>query len=195
MEGEVAKSRRKARIAALQALYKIEIAKSSIAAAVEEMRDHSDLDSELTEYAERLIAGVRNNQATLDERLSRIIQEYDYDRVAVVDKNVLRIAAFELFYEPELPPAVTINEAIEIARKYSTVESGKFVNGVLGKLLEESPKANWNPPPAPKEPIEEVIRDGEPVEVVEETIVADSEEAKKLSRIGGWKLRSEELED
>lgn len=187
----MASSRRKARIAALQALYKIEIAKSPIATAVDEMRDHSDLSPFLSDYAEKLISGVRNNQALLDQRLSQIIREYDYDRVAVVDKNVLRIAAFELLFEPSIPPAVTINEAIEIARKYSTIESGKFVNGILGKLLEESPKANWDPASAPPEEQEEIAHDDEPVEVVEETIDADSDEAKKLSRIGGWKLKSD----
>ncbi len=179
------KSRRKAREAALQALYKIEIAKSPIATAVAEMREHADLADYLTDYAERLISGVRNNQASLDARLSRIILEYDYDRVAVVDKNVLRIAAFELFFEPSIPPAVTIDEAIEIARKYSTVESGKFVNGVLGKLLEESPKANWDPASVPPEDRPEE----EPVEVIDEEIDAGSEEARKLAKIGGWKIK------
>jgi len=176
------RSRRKAREAALQALYKISIAKSPIATAVEEMREHSALSPDLTAYAQRLIEGVRNDQAALDARLSRIIREYDYDRVAVVDK----IAAFELFYEPSIPPAVTIDEAIEIARKYSTEESGRFVNGILGKLLEESPKADWDPSAAPPE--EELEEPEEAPEVVEETIAADSEEAKRLSK--GWKVRT-----
>ena len=186
----MARSRRKARVAALQALYKIEIAKSPIATAVEEMREHSDMASDLADYAESLVRGVRNNQADLDRRLSALIREYDYDRVAIVDKNVLRIGAYELFFEPAIPPAVTIDEAIEISRKFSTLESGKFVNGVLGKLLEASPKSNWDPATAPPEQ-EEAIEEDELIEVVEETIDADSEEAKKLSRVGGWKLKAE----
>lgn len=185
----MAKSRRKARVAALQALYKIEIAKSPIAVAVEEMRDHSDLTPDLADYAEKLIRGVRTDQAYIDRVLSEIIKEYDYDRVAVVDKNVLRIAAFELFKEPSIPPAVTIDEAIEIARKYSTLESGKFVNGILGRLLEDSPKANWDQSLAPAEELEEFIPDDEPIEVEEETIQADSDQAKVIARIGGWKIR------
>ena len=187
----MARSRRKAREAALQALYKIEIAKSPIATAVEEMREHSELDAGLADYAERLVTSIRNGQAALDRQLASIILDYDYDRVAVVDKNVLRIAAYELLHEPAIPPAVTINEAIEISRKFSTFESGKFVNGVLGKLLEGSPKAKWDPSTAPPEETEEIVHDQEPIEVVEETIQADSDEAKKLSRIGGWKLRNE----
>jgi N utilization substance protein B len=186
----VAKSRRKAREAALQALYKIELAKSPIATAVEEMRDHSDLTSELNDYAEKIVRSVRQDQAAIDRMLAAIILEYDYDRVALVDKNVMRIASYELFQEPAIPPAVTINEAIEISRKYSTFESGKFVNGVLGKVLEQSPKANWDPATAPQE-FEEILHDEDPIEVVEETIDADSEQAKKLSRIGGWKLKAD----
>jgi len=187
----LAKSRRKARVAALQALYKIELAKSSIALAVEELREHADLAPELLEYAERIVKTVREKQTDLDKRLASIIRDYDYDRVAVVDKNVLRIAAYELLFEPAIPPAVTIDEAIEISRKFSTLESGKFVNGVLGRLLQDTPKANWNPKTAPPEFVEEYEPD-EPIEVVEETIDADSDEAKKLSRVSGWKLKTEE---
>lgn len=186
----MAKSRRKARVAALQALYKIEIANSPINTAIDELREHADLSPDQLEYAERMVRTIRNQQTEFDRRLAGIILEYDYDRVAVVDKNVLRIAAYELFHEPAIPPAVTIDEAIEISRKFSTFESGKFVNGVLGRLLSESPKAQWDPSSAPPE-FEEEREPEEPVEVVEETIEADSEEAKKLSRISGWKLKSD----
>ncbi len=186
----MAKSRRKARIAALQALYKIEIAKSPIATAIEELREHSDLSPDLLAYAENVVRIVRDQQAHIDKRLASIIKEYDYDRVAVVDKNVLRIAMYELFREPAIPPAVTINEAIEISRKFSTLESGKFVNGVLGRPLQDSPKANWDPATAPPEFAEESEPE-EPVEVEEETLQADSEEAKKLSRVAGWKLKAD----
>lgn len=187
----MAKSRRKAREAALQALYKIEIAKSPIATAVDEMREHSDLSPDLTDYAEKLIAGVRKNQAEIDRRLTALIREYSYDRIVVVDKVVMRIAAFELFHEATIPPAVIIDEAIEIARKFSTVESGRFVNGVLDKLREESPKANWDPATAPPEAREE-REPPEPIEVTEETIEAGSDEARKLARIGGWKLKTDD---
>lgn len=186
----MARSRRRAREAALQALYKIELAKSPIAAAVEEMRGESDLPSELAAYAEHLIRGVREHQPILDAKLKALVRDYDYARLAVVDKLVMRIAAYELFFEPSIPPAVSLDEAIEIARRYSTVESGAFVNGVLDALRAESPKANWDASAAPPEFAEEPAR-SEPVEIVEETIAADSEEAKKLSRVGGWKLRAD----
>jgi N utilization substance protein B len=186
----LAKSRRKAREAALKALYKIELAKSPLATAVEELHENSDMAPELTEYAERLVRGVREHQGALDRVLSGAIQGYDYNRVVIVDKNVLRIGAYELFHELAVPPAVIIDEAIEIARKYSTIESGGFVNGVLDQVRKQSPKANWDPASAPVEFAEEREPD-EPVEIVEETVEADSDEAKKLARIGGWTLRSE----
>src|SRR5690349_7281417 len=101
------------------------------------------------------------------------IPDYDFNRIAAIDGNILRIAAYELFFEPGIPPAVTINEAIEIAKKYSTAESGKFVNGILGRLLADSPKANWDPASAPAEEIEEPSTEPEyEIEVIEETIEA-----------------------
>lgn len=186
----MARSRRAARVAAMQALYKIALAKSPIASAVEEMHEHSDLSPDLAQYAEKLVQEVRDRQAELDKSLSALIRDYDYSRIVLVDKIVLRIGAYELLHEPAIPPAVTIDEAIEIARKFSTPDSGRFVNGVLDRLRLDSPKANWDPASAPPEFAEEPEPE-EPIEVVEETIDADSEEAKKLSRIGGWKLRSD----
>lgn len=175
----------------MQALYKIAVAKSPIVAAVEEMREHSELSADQAEYAERLVRSVREQQSELDGRLSKLIRDYDYSRIVLVDKIVMRIAAYELLQEPAIPPAVSIDEAIEIVRKFSTPDSSRFVNGVLDQLRLDSPKANWDPAMAPPEFAEEPEPD-EPIEVEEETIQADSDEAKKLSRIGGWKLRTDD---
>lgn len=182
-------SRRKAREAALAALYKIEIAKSPIGVAIDEMREASKLDGELLEFAERLITQVRENQAKLDREISARVLDYAYERIGVVEKVVMRIAACELLMEPSIPPAVTIDEAVEIARRYATPESGKFVNGVLDRLLRESPKANWDPTSAPPEFTEAPAPD-EPVAVEEVALEAGSDEAAKLARIAGWRLRS-----
>jgi N utilization substance protein B len=160
---------------------------------VQETIEASNLAPELVPYAEKLITGVREHQAEIDDLLGARILEYDYDRIAAVDRNVMRIATYELYHEPGIPPAVSLNEAISIAKKYSTAESGKFVNGVLGRLLADSPKATWDPATAPQEEPEEMFHEPEPV-VEEETIQAESEEAKRLSRTAGWKLRSEDGE-
>ena len=186
----MARSRRKAREAALQTLYEIEVGKASPETSMANTLEAAALDQELSDYAVRLTAGVREHEADLDKQISSLIHGYDYTRLAAIDRNLLRIAGYELFFEPSVPPKVIINEAIEIAKKYSTAESGKFVNGVLGKLVQASPKANWDPASAPAvDEVEEIVRDSVEGEV--ETLEADSEEAARLAKVGGWKLRSE----
>jgi len=81
-----------------------------------------------------LIDGTTAKQAEIDEIIRTNAQNYELSRISVVDRNVLRIALYEMFHCPETPPVVAINEAIEIAKKYSTEESGRFVNGVLDQI-------------------------------------------------------------
>jgi len=186
----MAKSRRKAREAALQTLYEIEVGKASPETSMANTLEAAAMDPEIADYAVRLAAGVREHEAELDQQISSLIHGYDYTRLAAIDRNLLRIAGYELFFEPAIPPKVTINEAIEIAKKYSTAESGKFVNGVLGKLVQASPKANWDPTAVPVVEDEEIVREsGSATEV--ETLEAGSKEAEDLAKVGGWKLRSE----
>lgn len=184
------KNRRAAREAALRALYAIEIGKTLLPDAIAELRENADLDEELTAYAVSLVTGVREHLAEIDDLVAARVLEWDYDRLAAVDRNLMRIATYELFHKPDVPPKVTLDEAIELAKKYSTAESGRFVNGVLAKVLESSPKLNWIPPvhddsealeePAPPEP--------EP-EVEETELQPESAEAKKLQRAGYWGIR------
>lgn len=181
------RSKRKAREAALRALYEIEIGHADIASALQVTLEEASLAPDLAAYAECLVRGIRKGLADLDGRLGPLIKEYDYSRIAVVDRNVLRIAAYELCVIPEIPPAVSINEAIEIAKRYSTAESGKFVNGVLGQLLKQSPKANWDPASAPPE---EYADDPEQ-EVVEEVVDEASDTGKLASKFGTWKIRAD----
>lgn len=186
----MARSRRKAREAALQTLYEAEIGHVPLETALEHTLQSSELEEADSVYARRLVESLNRLGSELDELIVPLIASYGYDRIAAVDRNVLRIAAYELFHEPAIPPAVTLNEAIEIAKKFSTAESGKFVNGILGQLLKSSPKATWDPASAPSEDAaEEIIREqpmDPPVEMVE------PDEAERLARAGGWKLRSED---
>lgn len=184
----MAQSRRKAREAALRTLYEIEIGRVPTNTAMKQTLSEAELSSDQADYAKRLVEGVRTNMSSIDDMLSARIREYAFDRVAAVDRNVMRIATFELFHMPDLPPAVTLNEAVEIAKKYSTAESGRFVNGVLGKLLEASPKADWSPSQA--SPDVEEPGEPEPGPEVEE-VNLEVEEAKKVAKVGGWTLRDE----
>jgi transcription antitermination protein NusB len=182
------KSRRKAREVAMRALYELEIGHMPLAMVLKENLGAAELPEDLHAFASLLITGVREHQAAIDDLLAKVITDWDFDRIAPVDRNVLRVATYELFHCPNIPPAVTINEAIEIGKKYSTAETGKFVNGVLGQVLKESPKAVWSPPAE----IEEEIAPAEQEEETPvETLAADSDEAKRLAKVGGWKLKSE----
>ncbi|HSI73631.1 MAG TPA: transcription antitermination factor NusB [Fimbriimonas sp.] len=195
------KSRRFARIAALRALYAIEVGGAQRRDSIEGMR-HALLDlaeenghkftaEELdpqVEYAGMLVQGIRENLHPLDDQIAGYVTGYDYQRLAAIDRNILRIGAYELLHIPEIPPAVSLNEAIEIAKKYSTGESGRFVNGVLASLLKDTPKKDWDPSTAPSE---EIIRDDSQA-IESETVDADSEEAANARKFGQWTIRQEE---
>lgn len=137
-------------------------------------------------YAEALVRGVYEHRYALDNLLESLVKDYSWERVAAVDRGILRIGAYELLHMPHLPPAVTLNEAIEIAKKFSTAESGKFVNGVLASVLAGCDKANWDPSEHPAD-LTETPEPQEP-EPEEEQIEA-GEEADKLLKVGAWKIR------
>ena len=85
-------------------------------------------------FAEPLIRGTLEHQAELDERIKQYAKNWDLHRMAVVDRNILRLAIYEMLYRDDIPPVVSINEAVDIAKKFSTEDSGKFVNGILDKV-------------------------------------------------------------
>jgi len=86
-------------------------------------------------FAEQLVQGVLEHMPELDELLQRVADHWSVERMAVVDRNVLRCALFELLYLKEIPAKVTINEAIEIAKRFGSEESGAFINGILDRLI------------------------------------------------------------
>ena len=88
-------------------------------------------------FADPLIRGVIEHQVKIDEELQKHAKNWSLARMAAVDRNVLRLAAFEMLYRDDIPPIVSINEAVDIAKKFSTQDSGKFVNGILDKVKGE----------------------------------------------------------
>ena len=127
-------SRRIIRIKVLQVLYAYEIAKDHID------KVKKDLLTELQEadkynFASVLIDTVLKNVKLLDEMIQGKIENWEFERIALIDKLVLRIGLCEILYFPEIPPKVSINEAIEISKEYCTSQSGKFVNGILDAIL------------------------------------------------------------
>ncbi len=129
-------SRRKARECALQMLFAADVAKTRgddlIGAYWSELCD-TELDATGREFATRLTSGTLQNLAELDERIRSRAEHWRISRMAVVDRNVLRLAVYEFLHEPT-PRTVTIDEALEIARRYSTYEATQFINGILDAI-------------------------------------------------------------
>jgi N utilization substance protein B len=128
--------RHRARQVALQVLYQNDLnppAEPSAGAALLRQRLRSP---ELVAFAEGLVAGVRSHQAKLDGLIASAAAHWSLHRMAVTDRNVLRLGAYELLYT-DTPPPVAIDEAVELAKRYGTAQSSQFVNGILDRLLHE----------------------------------------------------------
>jgi transcription antitermination protein NusB len=131
-------SRRKAREVALQFLYQLDLHEVGDPMPHEHefwQRHPVDLDTQA--FAEALVRGSKQHQAKIDQLLAQYAEHWELDRMAVVDRNILRMAVYELLWQPEVPPKAAINEAIEIAKKFGTTESSRFINGVLDRILRE----------------------------------------------------------
>jgi N utilization substance protein B len=129
--------RRRGREAALRMLFEIDVGKTPPEAVVARQLAESELDPESLEFARRLVEGTLAERQRIDELLGGYAREWSLSRMANVDRNVLRLAAYEILYLPDIPASVSVDEAVELAKKYSTGESGKFVNGILGNLIRE----------------------------------------------------------
>lgn len=129
------KKRTRARELALQLLYQVDLvgldaSEEGTAWLRSEERDH-----ETREFAWRLVEGTVEHRSQIDEVIQRVARNWEISRMAVIDRNVLRLAAFELLHCPDIPPKVAINEAIELGKRFSTQNSGAFINGILDKIM------------------------------------------------------------
>lgn len=125
--------RRKARQAALELLYQREIFECGLADALARQA-RAVPDKPLPEFSLRLLRGIDTNQRAIDELIDKHAKNWAIDRLPLIDRNILRIALYEMLYEPTIPVSVSINEAIEMAKIFGSAESGKFINGVLGQV-------------------------------------------------------------
>jgi N utilization substance protein B len=115
---------------------------------VDEVNEENEIEasaadvSRIDEHVRELVNGVTEHKAAIDDMLQHYLTGWQVDRLSRVDRQILRLACFELVFRDDVPPKAAINEAIELAKHFGTEESGKFVNGVLGRLLQEiKPKA------------------------------------------------------
>jgi transcription antitermination factor NusB len=131
--------RTRAREVALQLLYQFDLRgeryEDELGRNVESLVDEeAGADDEVRTFAIRLVQGTLQNREAIDTRLRSVTRNWDLKRMAVVDRNVLRMAMYELMLCDDVPPKVTINEAIELGKKYSTANSGGFINGILDRV-------------------------------------------------------------
>lgn len=127
--------RTRARHQALQILYQCEITGQSVASVFAE-RTYSIEDGEPSEYCKGLALGAEARRETIDATIEATSEHWSLMRMPFVDRNILRLAVFEILYEMDVPDSVAINEAVEMAKLYGGDDSSKFVNGVLGRIAE-----------------------------------------------------------
>ena len=137
VHGESRNTRREARELALRMLFQLDLGKQPTDEVVEAALAQSRLEGANRLYSEELVRGALEHQAEIDGRITALTPDWTPDRQAAVDRNILRLAAYELLYRPDAPVAAVVNEAVELAKKYSTADSGRFVNGVLGALARQ----------------------------------------------------------
>jgi N utilization substance protein B len=93
-------------------------------------------DRKLCEFTEGLVDGVQEHQEQIDTMITQVAENWRLDRMAAIDRNILRLGAYEMLFRPEIPAKVAINEALELAKRYSTAQSSRFVNGILDRVLQ-----------------------------------------------------------
>jgi transcription antitermination factor NusB len=133
------KKRTRSRELALQFLYQIDLLGPEKLSDLTDFLREEGGDQETARYARVLIEGTVDSTAELDAEIQQVAQNWQIERMAVIDRNVLRLAAFELLHCDEIPPKVAINEGIELGKRFSTQNSGAFINGILDKIKNRLP--------------------------------------------------------
>jgi len=137
-------TRRNSRELALQALYQGELAGETGLLDFEEFCAHFQVNKKAMPYAKKLLQGVQGKREEINQRISRYAENWRLERMSVIDRNILRLAVFELHYQDDVPTSVAINEAVEIAKRYSTDDSGSFINGVLDAMARDEISGTGN---------------------------------------------------
>ena len=137
------RKRTKAREYVLQMLYQVDITRGNWQEILKnfwESKGEEGLSGELKDFSAQLLKGVGEHIQEIDKKISLYAANWQLERMAFVDRNIMRLGCFELLFRGDIPPKVAINEAVELAKKYSGSESGKFVNAILDKIKIEKEK-------------------------------------------------------
>jgi N utilization substance protein B len=182
---EPLKSRRAAREAAFQAVYQCVCGGSSIASAIDDALARRNFTPAATSFLREIAQGAVGDIATLDARYTPYLKSgWTPDRLSVVDRLILRLAVYELWSAADVPPKVTITQAVKLAKLYGSAESSGFINAVLAKVLLDSPKVEWVAGPEVVVGLEE--------EEEEESAEGQEQEQDREQEGSSWVLRSDE---
>jgi len=132
--------RRKSRESALQVLYQLNITRQDATTALTRFQEHFLSHGEADDFMKRLVLGVLEHFPQLDRLIEQYSENWRLDRINMIDRNILRIALYELLYCEEIPPKVTINEAIDLGKRFGSEDSGSFINGILDRIQNEAVK-------------------------------------------------------
>lgn len=134
------RTRRRARRVTLETLYEFDIAAHPVGEVLQRRLQANPMENAGVEFASQLVTGVIEHLAEIDKLIARYAPEWPLDQMAVIDRNVLRIAIYEFLIFGETPVKVAINEAVELAKTYASDSAPRFINGVLGSLADQIPR-------------------------------------------------------
>jgi N utilization substance protein B len=126
--------RRRAREAAIQYHFWRDLQHGETPEQIADFWDFCPVKPNVRDFAQPLIEGMVTHLPEIDERIRRYCENYEFNRISAVDRNVLRLAIYEMLYRDDIPPVVSINEAIDLAKTFGGAESGRFVNGILDRV-------------------------------------------------------------
>ena len=128
------RNRTKAREYALQMLYQVDVSRGEWRQIVEEFSAQATMPEDVKAFAKRLVEGTLTRLEEIDRLITSHADNWQMNRMAVVDRNILRMGTYELLYAEDVPPKVSLNESVELAKRFGDEESGKFVNGILDTI-------------------------------------------------------------
>lgn len=129
-------SRRQARERALQVLFQVDMGGTDPAVALAQMDEEFGGLAESKDFTEKNVYGVIENLLFIDQVIAAVSKDWNVERMANVDRNIMRLALYEVFFCDDIPNSVAVNEAVDLGKKFGGDESGKFINGILGKVIE-----------------------------------------------------------
>ncbi len=137
--------RREARIVALQTLYEIDCTKHCAEEVLPRLANEKALLQEAFSFSQELVQGVLQNRLTLDDVIGRFAPAFPVEQMAVIDRNILRLAIFEILFDDNTPIKVAINEAVELAKAFGSASSPRLINGVLGSVVTQHGQRDKSP--------------------------------------------------